>query len=75
MAARGAALLRTACFLTCRHADAEDLVQTVLTRAYAVWDGIADKRALDRYMRQALVTISRALAELRADRALRDELW
>ena len=40
VAARGAALLRTAWFLTGDHHRAEDLVQTALAQAWLHWDGI-----------------------------------
>jgi RNA polymerase sigma-70 factor (sigma-E family) len=40
VAVRGAALLRTAWFLTGDHQKAEDLVQTALAKAWLHWEGI-----------------------------------
>lgn len=48
-------LLRTARSLTANPSDAEDLLQTALTKTYLAWDRIADHRALDGYVRRALV--------------------
>ncbi|MEV5237529.1 SigE family RNA polymerase sigma factor [Streptomyces cinnamoneus] len=53
--ARGAALQRTARSLTSNPCDAEDLLQTALTKTYLAWDRIEDHRALDGYVRRALV--------------------
>lgn len=53
--ARGAVLLRTARSLTPNHSDAEDLLQTALTKTYLAWERIEDHRALDGYVRRALV--------------------
>lgn len=55
VAARGAALLRTAYLLTGNRADAEDLLQTALAKTYLAWDRIQDRGALDGYMRRAMV--------------------
>lgn len=55
VAARGAALLRTAYLLTGHHADAEDLLQTALAKTYLAWDRITDKGSLDGYVRRAMV--------------------
>ncbi|NXY94859.1 SigE family RNA polymerase sigma factor [Streptomyces sp. BR123] len=52
---RGASLLRTARSLTPNPCDAEDLLQTALAKTYAAWDRIEDHRALDGYVRRALV--------------------
>ncbi|QKW10960.1 SigE family RNA polymerase sigma factor [Streptomyces sp. NA04227] len=52
---RGPVLLRTARSLTSNVNDAEDLLQTALTKTYVAWDRIADHRALDGYVRRALV--------------------
>ncbi|MEU5810822.1 MULTISPECIES: SigE family RNA polymerase sigma factor [unclassified Streptomyces] len=52
---RGAGLLRTARSLTPNPCDAEDLLQTALAKTYAAWDRIEDHRALDGYVRRALV--------------------
>ncbi|MFR9673172.1 SigE family RNA polymerase sigma factor [Streptomyces sp. TR06-5] len=52
---RGPALLRTARSLTPDPCDAEDLLQTALTKTYLAWDRIQDHRALDGYVRRALV--------------------
>ncbi|MFC9601964.1 SigE family RNA polymerase sigma factor [Streptomyces niveus] len=53
--ARGPVLLRTARSLTANPSDAEDLLQTALTKTYVAWDRIEDHRALDGYVRRALV--------------------
>ncbi len=53
--ARGPVLLRTARSLTANPSDAEDLLQTALAKTYLAWDRIADHRALDGYVRRALV--------------------
>lgn len=55
VAARHTALLRTAYLLTGEHHAAEDLLQTALARTYLSWDRIRDKRALDAYVRRAMV--------------------
>jgi RNA polymerase sigma-70 factor (sigma-E family) len=53
--ARGRSLLRTAYLLTGNRADAEDLVQAALAKTYQAWDRIEDTRALDGYVRKAMV--------------------
>jgi RNA polymerase sigma-70 factor (sigma-E family) len=53
--ARGAALLRAAQAITGNRADAEDLVQATLVKAYQSWDRITDPAALDTYMRRVMV--------------------
>jgi RNA polymerase sigma-70 factor (sigma-E family) len=53
--ARQPVLLRTARSLTATQSDAEDLLQTVLVKTYVAWERIADHRALDGYVRRALV--------------------
>ncbi|MEU0830539.1 SigE family RNA polymerase sigma factor [Streptomyces sp. NPDC056231] len=53
--ARGPVLLRTARSLTTNPSDAEDLLQTALTKTYVAWERIEDHRALDGYVRRALV--------------------
>ncbi|MFJ3922340.1 SigE family RNA polymerase sigma factor [Streptomyces sp. NPDC090022] len=52
---RGTVLMRTARSLTADPCDAEDLLQTALTKTYVAWDRIQDQRALDGYVRRALV--------------------
>jgi len=52
---RTRALLRTAYLLTGNVADAEDLVQSALTKTYLAWDRIQDRGALDGYVRRAMV--------------------
>jgi RNA polymerase sigma-70 factor (sigma-E family) len=49
------ALLRTAYLLTGNVADAEDLVQSALTKTYVAWNRIQDRSALDGYVRRAIV--------------------
>ncbi|MFD6420245.1 SigE family RNA polymerase sigma factor [Streptomyces sp. NPDC060194] len=53
--ARGPVLLRTARSLTANPWDAEDLLQTALTKTYLAWGRIEDHRAVDGYVRRALV--------------------
>ncbi|MBY8886844.1 SigE family RNA polymerase sigma factor [Streptomyces sp. PTM05] len=53
--ARGPVLLRTARSLTANPCDAEDLLQTALAKTYLAWDRIADRGALDGYVRRTLV--------------------
>ncbi|WP_236241961.1 SigE family RNA polymerase sigma factor [Streptomyces sp. CC228A] len=53
--ARGPHLLRTARSLTANPCDAEDLLQTALTKTFVAWERIEDHRAVDGYVRRALV--------------------
>ena len=53
--ARSRSLLRTAYLLTGNRADAEDLVQSALAKTYLAWDRIEDRKALDGYVRRAMV--------------------
>lgn len=53
--ARQPVLLRTARSLTANSCDAEDLLQTALTKTYVAWERIEDHRALDGYVRRALL--------------------
>ncbi|MFE7230200.1 SigE family RNA polymerase sigma factor [Streptomyces sp. NPDC002405] len=53
--ARQPLLLRTARSLTANPSDAEDLLQTALTKTYVAWERIEDHRALDGYVRRALL--------------------
>ncbi|WP_461082892.1 SigE family RNA polymerase sigma factor [Streptomyces deserti] len=53
--ARQPVLLRTARSLTGNPCDAEDLLQTALTKTYVAWERIEDHRALDGYVRRALL--------------------
>jgi RNA polymerase sigma-70 factor (sigma-E family) len=53
---RGGMLLRSALALTGgNRADAEDLVQATLIKAYQAWDRINDLAAVDTYVRRAMV--------------------
>jgi len=52
---RGGALLRAAHALTGNRADAEDLVQATLVKAYLSWSNVADPAALDTYVRRVMV--------------------
>lgn len=56
VAARGAALLRTAVLITGDRGLAEDLVQTALTRTYGAWGRIRRREAVDAYTRRVMVT-------------------
>ncbi|MER5357380.1 SigE family RNA polymerase sigma factor [Streptomyces sp. NPDC002785] len=53
--ARRPVLLRAARSLTANPSDAEDLLQTALTKTYVAWERIEDHRALDGYVRRALL--------------------
>ena len=55
VSSRGRALLRSAYLLTGNLADAEDLVQSALAKTYQAWDRIQDRKALDGYVRRAMV--------------------
>jgi RNA polymerase sigma-70 factor (sigma-E family) len=55
VAARSAALLRTAYLLTGSRADAEDLLQTALAKTYLAWDRIREREAVDGYVRRVMV--------------------
>ncbi|MFF8591622.1 SigE family RNA polymerase sigma factor [Streptomyces sp. NPDC015220] len=55
MRARQPVLLRAARSLTANPSDAEDLLQTALTKTYVAWERIEDHRALDGYVRRALL--------------------
>jgi RNA polymerase sigma-70 factor (sigma-E family) len=56
VAARGAALLRTAVLITGDRGLAEDLVQTALIRTYGAWGRIRRREAVDAYTRRVMVT-------------------
>ncbi|MBF8192153.1 SigE family RNA polymerase sigma factor [Nonomuraea sp. K274] len=55
---RGPALLRAAHQLTGHPLDAEDLLQSALTKTYLAWERIEDRGALDGYVRRAMVNIN-----------------
>jgi len=48
-------LLRSAYLLTGNLADAEDLVQAALAKTFQAWNRIEDRKALDGYVRRAIV--------------------
>jgi len=52
---RGGSLLRAAQALTGNRADAEDLVQATLVKAYQSWDNVAEPDALDTYVRRVMI--------------------
>ncbi|HWF80997.1 MAG TPA: SigE family RNA polymerase sigma factor [Streptosporangiaceae bacterium] len=52
---RGRSLLHSAYLLTGHLADAEDLVQSTLAKTYQAWNRIEDRKALDGYVRRAMV--------------------
>src|SRR5271156_4854593 len=52
---RSQALLRAAQALTANRADAEDLLQATLVKAYQSWDRISDPAALDSYVHRVMV--------------------
>ncbi|MET9444676.1 SigE family RNA polymerase sigma factor [Streptomyces sp. NPDC006610] len=73
--ARQPVLLRTARSLTANPSDAEDLLQTALTKTYVAWERIEDHRALDGYVRRALVnTRTSQWRKRRVDEFACDEL-
>ncbi|WP_181764856.1 SigE family RNA polymerase sigma factor [Streptomyces albidus (ex Kaewkla and Franco 2022)] len=73
--ARGPVLLRTARSLTANPCDAEDLLQTALTKTYLAWERIEDHRALDGYVRKALLnTRTSQWRKRRVDEFACDEL-
>ena len=73
--ARGPVLLRTARSLTSNPSDAEDLLQTALTKTYVAWDRIQDHGALDGYVRRALLnTRTSQWRKRRVDEYACDEL-
>ncbi len=55
VAARWAALYRSAYLLTGNRQDAEDLLQTALANTYVGWHRIRDRGATEGYVRRALV--------------------
>jgi RNA polymerase sigma-70 factor (sigma-E family) len=68
-------LLRTARSLTANPSDAEDLLQTALTTTYVAWERIEDHRALDGYVRRALLnTRTSQWRKRRVDEFACDEL-
>ncbi|MFS4108627.1 SigE family RNA polymerase sigma factor [Streptomyces sp. PD-S100-1] len=75
MRARQPTLLRAARSLTANPADAEDLLQTALTKTYVAWERIEDHRALDGYVRRALLnTRTSQWRKRRVDEFACDEL-
>ncbi|GGO86573.1 RNA polymerase sigma factor [Wenjunlia tyrosinilytica] len=73
--ARSPVLLRTARSLTPNPADAEDLLQTALTKTFQAWDRIDDKRAIEGYVRRVLVnTRTSQWRRRRIDEYATDEL-
>ena len=73
--ARQPVLLRTARSLTANPSDAEDLLQTALTKTYVAWERIEDHRALDGYVRRALLnTRTSQWRKRRVDEFACDEL-
>ena len=52
--ARWTALYRTAYLLTANHADAEDLAQAALVKAYLAWSKVASASSPDAYVRRIL---------------------
>jgi RNA polymerase sigma-70 factor (sigma-E family) len=58
VAARRPTLLRAAMLLTADRGDAEDLLQSALTKTYLAWGRINDRGALDGYVRRTMVNIN-----------------
>ena len=61
MAARQAALYRTAYLLAGDHASAEDLLQNAFAKLYLSWDKVRDREALDGYVRRIMVNENNSL--------------
>jgi RNA polymerase sigma-70 factor (sigma-E family) len=57
VAARWTALYRTAYLLSGNHADAEDLAQTALVKAYLAWSKVAVASSPDAYVRRILTNV------------------
>ncbi len=75
VAARSAALLRTAYLLTGNRADAEDLLQTAMAKTYLAWGRIRDSGAVDGYVRRVMVNSWTSLwRRRRVDEYATDEL-
>ena len=55
VAARWAALYRTAYLLTGQHAEAEDVLQTTLVKAFASWGRVERADSAEAYVRRMLV--------------------
>ncbi|WP_225824152.1 SigE family RNA polymerase sigma factor [Streptomyces naphthomycinicus] len=73
--ARQPVLLRAARSLTANPCDAEDLLQTALAKTYVAWERIEDQRALDGYVRRALLnTRTSQWRKRRVDEFACDEL-
>ncbi|BBC94949.1 SigE family RNA polymerase sigma factor [Streptomyces griseofuscus] len=73
--ARRPVLLRAARSLTANPCDAEDLLQTALAKTYAAWERIENQRALDGYVRRALLnTRTSQWRKRRVDEFACDEL-
>ena len=60
---KGPTLLRTARSLTPNPSDAEDLLQTALTKTYLAWDRIEDHRAVDGAVGSAFLKTLKGLLE------------
>ncbi|TSB19321.1 SigE family RNA polymerase sigma factor [Streptomyces benahoarensis] len=73
--ARGPVLMRAARSLTANPNDAEDLLQTALAKTFVAWDRIEDHRALDGYVRRALLnTRTSQWRKRKVDEFICDEL-
>ena len=76
VSARWTALYRTAYLLTASHADAEDLVQTALVKAYLSWSKVAGAASPDAYVRRILTNaFLSGRRPLRVSREERLTLW
>lgn len=72
---RSHTLLRAAQAMTGNRADAEDLLQATLVKAYQSWDRIDDPAALDTYVRRVMVnTHISGWRRRRVDEYLTDEI-
>lgn len=72
VAARWPALYRTAYLMTGNHADAEDLAQTALIKAYAHWSKVSAADSPDAYVRRILT--NSFLSSRRPQRVSRERL-
>ena len=74
VAARWAALYRTAYLLTGNRPDAEDLLQTALANTYVGWGRIRDRGATEAYVRRSLVNAASRGWSKRGRTVLTDEV-
>ena len=75
VATRSPALMRTAYLLTGQRADAEDLLQTTLAKAFLSWGKVREREAVDAYVRRTMINTHISLwRRRRVDEVPTDEL-